>query len=316
MVIKPHIADVRSWYDCPVRDHDVLDVSSIPVYEVDFEALELAKCEDEFLRISFELLREAGQLLSTIAGAVDEQHLDGFTRNEAILVGHIVRMTKLIREAIADIANCHGGDQQSALVRQFLDSMSTLKYLLENPLDQARFDAYVFDSLIAEKEFLKEVRRQIQARGGQIFDIEERIVRSIELTFETAGVTEDEIPSRKDIGWPNAQTRLAPFGPEAYSAYRTGSGAIHGSWYNLERNHLELIGDKFHPNMNSAPERPQPLFVMGLGVAIAKEYIDKCIPAARSIFDSRLDDFLQRLARVGATHEGFLARRRAERPKG
>jgi hypothetical protein len=241
---------------------------------------------------------------------MDQEHADGFTRNEAILIGHLVRMGKLMRAIIAGVADQHGGDQQAQLVRQFLDSASAMKYLLEDLSDTSRFDAYIFDSLIAEKEFLKDIREQVIARGSEKWNIEERIERSIQQTFDTAGVTEADVPARKDNKWPSAQERLALFGPTAYSAYRTGSGAIHGSWHDLERHHLELVNGKFHPYTDPVPERPQPHFAMGLvGIEIAQEYIDKCVPDAKYLFVPRFEDFFERLSRANDLHEEFLRRR-------
>lgn len=295
-----------------MENNEHLDLSVIPRYEVDFESLASATSEEPFLHASFELLKEASSLLVTAAGTLDEQHTDGFTRNEAILVGHLIRMAKLMRSIIAGIADCHGGDQQMQLVRQFLDSASTLKYLLADPSDTSRFDVYVLDSLIGEKEFLKDIEEEATMRGGQKLDIELRIERSIQRTFDRAGVSESDIPSRnqlkKENRWPTARERLKLLGPTAYSAYRMGSGAIHGSWHDIERNHLELVDGKFHPDPGRAPERPQPLLAMALaGTDIAREYIDKCVPEAAHVFHPRLGDFIERLGRANDLHEAFLA---------
>ncbi len=248
-------------------------------------------------------------LVIAVSGTLDEAHIEGFTRNEGILIGHLVRMSKLMRAVIAGIADDHGGDQQVQLVRQFLDSASIILYLLEDPSDSSRYDAYIFDSLIGEKEFLKTIRSQVAARGGRKLNIEERIERSIQQAFTSAGISEDDIPARKQIGWPNAESRLTLLGPTAYSAYRTGSGMIHGSWYDLERHHLELIDGKFYPYAEPMPERPQPLFAMAMAsIVVAREYIEKCIPLAVDIYEPRFSDFLERVNRAEDLHEAYLVR--------
>lgn len=296
-----------------MSEHEELDLNSIRRYEVDFDTLTRAASEDEFLRVSFELLRESTQLLVAVAGTLDQDHVEGFTRNEAILVGHLIRMSKLMRAVIAGIADEHGGDQQMQLTRQFLDSASIIKYLLQDKTDVSRFDAYVFDSLVGEKEFMKNIREQIALRGGEKWDIEERMERSVQQTFMSAGVTEDEIPSRKKINWPNAQTRLALLGPAAYSAYRIGSGMIHGSWYDIERHHLERVDGNdgnFFPYTDPMPERPQPLFSMALlAVLVAQEYVFECIPEAVALYEGRFTDLIERLDRADGLHEAYLVRR-------
>lgn len=286
-----------------------LNIDLSPRYEVDFSRLHSSQSEDEFLRVAFELLKEAAPLVIMVANVLDDAHIGGFTRNEGILVGHLIRMSKLMCTVIAGIADGHGGDQQMQLTRQFLDSASTLAYLIEDPSDSLRFDSYVFDSLIAEREFLKDIEQQVAARGGDKLNIELRIEASVRHAFESAGVTRDELPARSKSGWPNAQERLSLLGPTAYSAYRTGSGAIHGSWHDIERHHLELDGGKFRPYSEPMPERPQPLFVMGLiGISTAQEYLRRCVPDAVDIFNARFTDFLQRLERCAQLYEDYLSR--------
>lgn len=292
-----------------MKEPEPLDLDGIVRHGVDFEELAAANSEEPFLRVSFELLRESAALTCSAAGALDEHHLGGFSRNEAILVGHLVRMTKLMRAIIVGVATEQGGDQQSQISRQFLDSASTLAYLLQDPSDFERFDAYVFDSLIGEREFLREMRKQAEARGGEKLSIEDRIERSIQHTFVSAGVTEDEIPARRDINWPSAQTRLGLFGPTAYSAYRTGSGAIHGSWHDLERNHLHMVGDRFLPYPQAAPERPQYLLMMAIvGVDVSCAYVTSVLSLATEVFLPRFDDLRERLAHTNELHELFLTR--------
>lgn len=287
-----------------------LNIDQTPEYQVNFAALAAAESENDFLRESFELLKEAAQLVALAASALDVHHQNGFARNEAVLVGHLVRMVKLMRSVIRGVVDDHGGDQQSQLVRQFLDSASIVKYLLDDHRDQSRYEAYILDSLISEREFLKNIRQQVAERGGVKLNIEERIERSIQHTFDTAGIQEDGIPGRKHINWPNAETRLKLLGPTAYSAYRTGSGSIHGSWHDLERNHLDFVDGRFQPVFEATPERPQPLFAMALaGVSVAQEYIEKSVPAARSVFGDRFDRYLTKLGRADNLHEEFLAQR-------
>jgi len=88
-----------------------------------------------------------------------------------------------------------------------------------------------------------------------------------------------------------------------------GSGAIHGSWHDLERNHLELVDGKFLPDPDPAPERPQVLFAMALaGITVAADYIEQCSAEARNVFNPRFDSLLQRLGHANDLHEEFLIR--------
>ncbi|WP_396655563.1 hypothetical protein [Microbacterium sp.] len=127
-----------------------------------------------------------------------EGQADGLPRNHAIVIGHYARMIKLMETLIRQIADGHGGDQQIAVSREFIDSVSTVMYLLGDPGDGSRYTSYVMDSLIAEREFLKEVREQVAQRNDVMLPIEERINRSIAETLKTAGMREEDIPSRRN----------------------------------------------------------------------------------------------------------------------
>jgi hypothetical protein len=195
---------------------DALSEQHLPDdYDVDIASLENATSEEPFLRASFELLKEA-RALTSIASGIVMGETSGHSRNGAILCGHLVRMTKLMRTMIHNIVHGHGGEQELPLMRQFLDSASTLIYLLDDDLDGSRFQSYLLDSLIAEREFLLDVRRQVAERGGQRLPIEARIERSIADTFASAGLDETKIPSRRQNGWPSAQERIRLLGPVAY----------------------------------------------------------------------------------------------------
>lgn len=280
-----------------------------PVYEVDFDGLQQATSEESFLQASFELLKEAAGLTTLVSGVFGSEER-GYSRNDAVLVGHLVRMIKLMRSLIRITADEHGGDQQMQLIRQFLDSASTVAYLLEDPDDSSRFEAYLQYSLISEREFLANVNQQIQKRGGRKLPIEERIEKSIGQTFASAGLDPTSLPSRKNIDWPSAESRLRLLGPTAYSAYRTGSDSIHGGWHDLERNHLESVGDHFVPNFDPAPLRPQPFFAMALiAVGMGKDYLKWRFEEPVLMLDTRMDEFLARVRRADGLHEQYLTRK-------
>lgn len=245
--------------------HDDFDPRMLPaLHVVDFEELERATDEEPFVREGFELLKEASMLLVAVASLRTETLSDGLPRNHAIIIGHYARMAKLMKTLIRQIADGHGGDQQIAVSREFMDSVSTVMYLLADSGDGTRYTSFVMDSLIAEREFLKDVREQVAQRGDVLLPIEERINRSIAETLAAAGVREEDIPSRRNNGWPNAQARIDLLGSTAYAAYRTGSGAVHGSFAHIYKNHLEETVGGFEIELRPQRFRPQPLLSMAL----------------------------------------------------
>lgn len=283
-----------------------------------FSELEQTTDEDPFVREGFELLKEASVLLIAVASIRTEDHTEGLLRNHAIIVGHYARMTKLVKTLIRQIADGHGGDQQIAVSREFMDSVSTVTYLLGDPGDGSRYTSYVMDCLIAEREFLKDVREQVALRGDVMLPIEERINRSIAETLAAAGVREEDIPSRRSNGWPSAQVRLELLGPTAYAAYRTGSGAVHGTFADVYKNHLDETPGGFEIELRPQRFRPQPLLSMALLSLVtlgdySRAFLGIPLP---SVFEERGRAVVELLHRVDDLHEQYLTERRGRRSQG
>jgi hypothetical protein len=289
--------------------HDEFDPDALPNPRlVKFEALTNAASESPFIEEGFELLKDAMVLLAMVAGLRTDVEAGGLERNHAILVGHYARMLKLMKSLIRQVSDGHGGDQQISITRQFLDSASTVAYLLRDPGDGSRFDSYVVDSLIAERELLKDVRAQVVNRGDMVLPIEARIRRSIAGTLEAAGVAENEIPSRKANAWPPAQTRIALLGPTAYAAYRVGSTVIHGGFNEIFKNHLRTVGSRFEIELRPDPIRPQPMLMMAtLALFTLPEYAVRYLgqPLPTSL-EQRRARLLEVVRRVDTLHDQFL----------
>lgn len=191
-----------------------------------------------------------------------------------------------------------------------MDSISTVLYLLDDPGDGSRYDAYVFDGLIAEHEFLKNVRQMVKARGGEHIEIERQIERSIATTLKAAGVEEKDIPTRKKNNWPNAQIRVELLGPTAYSAYRTGSNAIHGGFADIERHYLDQTGDLFEIALDPQRFRLEPfLFLSRLSLTSIDRYSEVFfkVPLPDDVKE-RSQRLMQNLRQVDALHEAYLTR--------
>lgn len=295
---------------------DPVDPTMLPeLHVVNFGELEATTDEIPFIRESFELLKEASVFLTAVAGIRTDGPTGGLSRNHAIVIGHYARMVKLMKTLIRQIADGHGGDQQIAVGREFMDSVSTVMYLLGDPGDGSRYASYVMDSLIAEREFLKDVREQVAQRSDVMLPIEERINRSIAETLNAAGVREEDIPSRRKNGWPNAQVRLELLGPTAYAAYRTGSGAVHGSFADIYKHHLDEVNGGFEIELRPQEFRPQPLLSMALLSLrtlgdYSRIFLGMPLP---EVFQERGRALIALLKKVDELHERYLTERRGGR---
>lgn len=275
-------------------------------YKPKWEILESTSSEAPFLEAGFYLLRELAQLIVLIASLQPEVPLD---RNRAVNRGLLMRLAKLLRLMVRELAaeECF---QQLSVFRAVLETVATLKYLLDDDGTGDRFDQYIMDSLIVERELLKEIQSNVDKRDGATLYIEERMRRSIKATADAAGVTDvAALPGRSKVGFPSAEFRVRLLGPSAYVAYRTGSSETHGGWNDLFRNHLNYDGESFSPNPDGLHVRPQtslsPVTLVASFLVSNPSLIE---PEAQSYLGTRLQDLVTRTDRVTKLHEELLSR--------
>ncbi|MDQ3403091.1 MAG: DUF5677 domain-containing protein [Actinomycetota bacterium] len=285
-----------------------LDRASLPEpHEPLWHELESAKSEAPFMRDSFYLLQEACQW--TIA--VSCLHpADPTNRNQAILRGLTVRLSKLARLTVRELASKEVF-QQLGLSRSVLETIATITYLLQDEGDGNRYDRYVMNSLVAERELLLNIQSNIAERGGESWDIEERMKRSIASTAKAGGVEDvTSLPGRKQIGYPNAEARVRLLGESAYGMYRMGSTEIHGDWTDLYRNHLTYNGSQFACRHDEYEVRPQvPLAIAGLIIRVVGGGLSQItgIPDASDFFGPYFRNLDDRIVRTDGLHERLLS---------
>lgn len=281
-----------------------------PRHEVDASSLSSSGTYDDFMNNSVELFKELGILASLVAGTRREDDATTDDRNEAIRRGLIVRITKLAKSMLNETCAGHG-DQQMALARQLFETCGNLLYLLQE--GEGAYEAFVVDSLIAERELRELVQKNIDERDGKALPIEERMLRSIEKTAAGAGVDLSKLPPRGKSGWPSAIDRLRRLGlQDLYVLFRLGSVAVHGGWSDLYLHHLDDEGEgRFSIHLEDLQPRPEPLTSMGIVMCAAiTQYLQAQPEEIRELFEPRMDDILERILAFEQAHEAFLQRTR------
>ncbi len=268
-----------------------------PPYEPDFDLLAVTDSDDPFMEACVELYKEVG-ILTVLTAENFPGPGHSFTRNEAVLCAMLMRVGKLCASMLAETVQKHG-DQQLVLTRQILETIVNLVYLLDG--DDERFDQYVQDSLVAEREFLGIIHENVKNRGEVELAIEERMRRSIEASADRAGVDLSSLPGRRKIGWPSVEQRLVAIGwADMYGAFRMGSNAIHGTWTDLDKHHLlEASDGGFEPRTSHASPQLQPLTATAvLILEVAGIYVEEFRANEVSLYRVRFQDLQRRLIRV------------------
>jgi len=287
----------------PARYMEELETMWPDAYKPNWNTLQTTTSESDFGEASFELLKEVGIFAVLVASLIPTTK---YTRNEAILCALILKTSKLGKAIIAMTAHL-GPDRQLALLRELMECLGTLKYLLEDT-NGSRFDQFVMDSLVAEREFLKAIKANIATRGDTLA-IEESMERSIINTAKAAGIDNvSTLPAKKDIGWPTAELLLKGLGDNLYPSYRVGSSVIHTKWTDLLQHHLLRQDDgSFELNFDNVSPRPQPLYAAALLMLnVMRSYLEKVRPDALSVFTNKFSNVDNRIHRVVDLHSTFL----------
>jgi hypothetical protein len=281
-------------------------------YNPDWEALKVATSESKFSEASFYLLSEAAQLVLVIAST--KPHTPITNRNEAVLLGLVVKVAKLTKCILRDASEGEI-EQQLSMMRELIESMANLRWLMNDDGMGERYAMFIEAGLGAEKSMLATIDKNIEKRGGDALHIEKRMVVSITDTLKAAGIDDvGTVRSGKQLakqGFPKIEKRIEELGETAYFAYRGSSASVHTTWSDLFKHHLNYDGKEFEPDLKPPRRRPQTLTsAVALICGVLPEYVDYMFdePAKQHILPL-LDDLGKRVARLTDAHEGYLKNR-------
>ena len=242
--------------------------------------LEECRAKGQFGSLVFELYKEAGGLISSTGASYLGNTGDAvrFERNQAICVGLLVRISKLMLSVVKLSSDIEHGETVEALNRCIIESSVNLKYLLLKDCDEA-YDQFVKNGLRAERELYDIINQNIHRRGGKQLAIEESMLKSILDKCESLGVTIEDINLRAGSWGGNLKSRLSALGFDegAYTVMqRFPSHAIHGTWVDLLSNHLARHDDGYEPNFDHLQTDGELLMpVACFAMDAAMEYLDK-----------------------------------------
>jgi hypothetical protein len=265
--------------------------------------------ESNFVALAASLVVETAK----VAAAAAEIRLVGtpVLRNQGIAVGMLLHGANLANALSNQLRDGHDGSQQLVVNRQLIELHANINYLCENgsPQDD-HFEAYVNDSLVAERALESDIRAQIQSRGGEPSGIEARMQSSISTTTSAAAIDDlGAVPSRRLNRWPTAEVRIGKLGAVAYSSYRLSSSVLHSAFTHIEKNYwLNADPDDVRINYRPIKFKPQALeaaaFHLNRIIAI---YVRAYLPGL-PVLEQRILSMETRVRAASAGHERFLAR--------
>ena len=274
--------------------------------------LEKTNNNGDFIYAGVELLKELAQyvnIISCITEVTDKGEPRGWTRNEAILAGLLIRCTKLLSGYLNAICD-NRMEISNVLLRSIVETMVNLKYLLSFKSNQL-FDDFVLYSLKTESKEYKRIEDNIKQRGTELH-IERRMKKSILNSFEESGVTLDQIDDPRKRLWPTQiieRFKKLELEHMYLPLFGIQSHFTHGNWQELLSYHLEYCDGQFFPRPGWHSPAPQP--ILGIGVIVGKtteQFLDTVVPnsADKNMLNMCLVDCVNRIIQVDKVHENFL----------
>ncbi len=219
--------------------------------EVTDQVLAAAREGGDFGTVIFELCREAAGLLTLcVSLQLGSTPNDvRFPRNQAICVGLLVRMVKLMTSSMKLSSGREHAETVLILNRCISESAINLRFLLLKD-DETLYESVVAGSLKPEKEFHDMILTNIAERGGERFEIEEGMLASIRATFESSGIDMKDVDTKGSPWGGTLRNKLKAMDMEdGYVAVQMiPSHHVHGDWVDLVKFHLNERDGLFEPN--------------------------------------------------------------------
>lgn len=277
--------------------------------KIDVHEIKQFTSEHDFTGLSLDLLIEVGSYVC-IAGNIFPCDSKSWSIGQAVVGGHFVRLYKLIT-AMLDQTCQHRRETSFVFARLAFECIVNIRYLIKNASDDL-FWSYRAYSLKHELKLYNRIKKNISGRGGEILEIEQRMIGSIEKSFESSGIKIDEVKKLKLRNWggKNLYEKAEDVGLEgAYlAAFGGGSHSVHGNWQDMLEYNLEILPNgNFSPVFEWHPPRPQLLDAISkLSVGAIFDYLNWITEGESEAIEKQLLDLLKRIEILGRLHEEYL----------
>ena len=284
------------------------EVPSVTRVEVDDARVRAFEDEHAFTGLAVRLLIEVGSYVG-IAASILPPPPHRWNRHEAVVVGHLARLYKLI-SAMLDQTCQHRRETTFIFARLSFECIVNTMFLLKNDRPEI-VTSYIEYSMRHEKRLRDRIRANIAARGGDTMHIEERMLRSIEASAKNSGINLDSVDPPKNWGGKNLFEKAKEIGFEdAYlGAFAGPSHSVHGNWQDLLEYHLDVDDDGYRADLEWHRPRPQLLSTLAhLTMKTLNLFFSHAVGEAGDEIAKKFPDLEDRLQVFVHLHEDFLAR--------
>lgn len=195
----------------------------------------------EFMKFSVEIMNRCLYLLKTGAASAPDAETakKGYAKNEAIIVGHMVRITKLYEGVLMHICS-HQQELAHIFFRLILETAIRMEYLITSKSPKESFQSFIFISYRPEKEILQDLENKAKQRP--LIPIENRMKESIISWLRSDGINEKELFNNTiwNVDGKNFRDIMNLLELDSMYSYGFGNAShqVHGDWFDIAYYHL------------------------------------------------------------------------------
>ena len=174
----------------------------------------------------------------------------GYTKHRAVIVGHLVRLTKLYDAFCLHVAK-NEFEIAGIFNRLIFETELRISYFLASKQKSRALRSYIFTSFRSERDSLIDLTEKKKRRT--LIPIERRMIRSMMRDLREDGITFKKL--RKNKAWKvdgkDTRAMLKSLGREWEYSYGFGGASrwIHGGWLELKRFHLRKKRGFYEPRL-------------------------------------------------------------------
>ena len=203
----------------------------------------------ELMKFAVEIMNRCLYLLKTGASSAPDAETanKGYTKNKAIIVGHMVRITKLYEGVLIHICSQH---QELAHIffRLIIETAIRMEYLMTSKSPNKTFKSFILSSYRPEKEMLQDLKNSAKQR--QLIPIEDLMRSSIISMLREDGINEKELLDNTiwNVDGKDFRDIMNTFEMDSIDSYgfNIASHQVHGDWLDIVCNHLKQDEERYY----------------------------------------------------------------------
>ena len=213
-----------------------------------------------YMKFAVEIMNRCWYLLKLgVRASPDaETARKGYTKHRAIIVGHMVRLTKLYEGVLIHICS-HHQELAHIFFRLIFETTIRMEYLITSTDKKKSCRSFIFTSYRPEKDMLQDLKSKAKQQPPS--PIEKRMRKSISSRLRRDRITQKKLFKNKkwDVDGKHFRAIMGTFNLDSMYAYGFGSAShqVHGDWLDLDYYHLKRDGRYYTPELSFTTPDPR-----------------------------------------------------------